>query len=142
MANLGSINLYSFLTGKTAITTLVSTRVYPQMLPQNATLPAITWHCYGVESEYQLDGATGWAIASYQIDIWANTLASATAIGEAVRNALQGYSGKIGNDTVHVVLLQNQILLYEAPARSDDQPIHHCAQQYRIIYPESLPTLT
>lgn len=142
MANLGSINLYSFLTGKSAITSLISTRVYPQMLPQNAILPAITYHCYGVDSTYYTTGAANWAEGRWQIDIWANTLVSVTAIGEAVRNALQGYSGSIGSATVHVVILENQQTLYEPPVRSDDQPIHHLAQQYKIIYPESSPTLT
>lgn len=136
-SNLSTLNLYSFLSGKSAISTLVSTRIYPLKLPEKPTLPAITYHCYAVESEYNLAGVAGWATSKWQIDIWASTETNALAIGEAVRANLQAYSGTIGGCVCHVALLDNQQWLYEAPQSSDDLAIYHIAHQYRIIYPET-----
>jgi hypothetical protein len=139
--NLNTINLYEFLVSKPDITNLVGQRIYPGMLPQSAVFPAITWHCYGTSHDYYTTGAAGWADARYQIDVWAYTYGQATTISELVRDKLQGFSGFIGEGWVHVAILENEETLYEQPAHSDDMPIHHVAQQYKILFPETLPSL-
>lgn len=94
------------LTNTAGVTALVSTRVYLERIPQGATLPCITYQRIDTPrvTTHDTSGSAGTAYPRFQFDAWATTYASARAITDAVRAALNGYRGTItsGADTVTV----------------------------------------
>jgi hypothetical protein len=68
-------------------------RIYPQILPQNPTLPSIIYNTLSDEPLTDVSGMAGLFKAIIQIDIIATTALSAQTIAEKVRLLLQSYSG-------------------------------------------------
>lgn len=108
--------LVSYLTGYAGLTALVSTRIYPYMIPQDATLPCVTYQRIGTPRTltHGDTGATGTlARPRIQFSCWAATLSSAMDIAYQLRAALNGKKGSIGtapnNVTVRAILVDNEL---------------------------------
>lgn len=112
---------------------VVGSRVWQLRLPQLNQLPSVTYHQYGSEHDYLIDGPLGRATLSLQIDIWCKSLSQAKTINESIRLALSGYSSQ----AIDVMLLRNTHQLYELEEGSD-QSLYHLVQQYEVIYSESI----
>jgi hypothetical protein len=106
--------LYTKLSTTVGITNLISTRVYPNKLPQTVTLPAMTYQRIDTPRVHSHDssGSAGTAHPRFQFDCWAETYSGAKAISDALRAALNGYKGTItsGANTVVVqgALIQDE----------------------------------
>lgn len=125
--------IIDYLDGIAGITALVSTRVYSFRIPQNATLPCIVLQRISTPRIATMDmsGATG-TLASprFQFDAWATTYASAKAITDAIRAALNGRTGATGTGvTIRAALIQDEVPEYDPETklyrgRSDYQIWH------------------
>jgi hypothetical protein len=73
-----------------AVTVLVSTRVYPDILPQDPAYPAITYQEISGPRDYTLDGPDGVVTHRVQLDFWGATAASAAAVRDAVEGSISG----------------------------------------------------
>lgn len=71
-------------------------RMYPDLLAEGVTLPALTYQMISDVSELTEDGDCGLYIDRIQIDAWANSAVDRATLGDAVRTLLHGYSGMIG----------------------------------------------
>ena len=80
--------LYSYLSNKASITALVSTRIYPQVGPDSADYPFITYNVISESHDHAMQGATGLANPSMQVDVWAETIADRVDVSEALRNEI------------------------------------------------------
>ena len=80
--------LFTVLSGAPAITALVGGRIYPQVLPQTPTYPAVTYQRVAGNRENHLRGYADLENAIIQIDAWAATLAGAIALGDAITTAM------------------------------------------------------
>lgn len=78
-----------------AATTAVS-RIYPQPLPQQVTLPAITYLRVSTVRGHTLTGPDLLPAVRFQLDCWAATLAETLALKEEVRTALDGFNAASG----------------------------------------------
>jgi hypothetical protein len=85
----------------TAIKTLASGRVYPIVLPDTATLPAIIYQRISSVPVTSLDGDTGLDSVRIQISVWSTTYKEAKELSETVRATLNASALKIvtENDT-------------------------------------------
>jgi Protein of unknown function (DUF3168) len=99
--------LYSFLTGTTAISALVGTRVYPLLIPLDATLPAVAYQRISGPFEAAHDGPTGLVRARMQITCVAAPYAAARGVAAAIVTVLLGYRGVMGSFTVSVPKIEN-----------------------------------
>lgn len=88
--------LTSFLTGTPAIAAIVGDRVYPKKSPQGEQRPSIVWHQISGRTDHVQEGASGYAEARVQLEFQALTYAEAAAAADAVRLALDGFSGTMG----------------------------------------------
>ncbi len=95
-----SDNLYTYLAAQSAITSIVSTRIHPLILPQEPTYPAMTYSDESSDMSESFDGQTGHAQSIYQIDCWAKTYAGAYTLGDALRSTLNNVSGSFGGITI------------------------------------------
>jgi len=85
--------LKSILEDASAVTDLVGTRIYPVMLPQGVTFPAITFLRVSTPRTESHDGPSGLASPRYQINCWSETHTEASDLAVAVRKTVHGYRG-------------------------------------------------
>lgn len=82
-----AIAIRTFLLGKSAITDIVSQRIYTDVLPQSATLPAITMRKVSTTHDHQLGDLAGLAHTRLTFDCYASTRKVANQIAEAIRQS-------------------------------------------------------
>jgi hypothetical protein len=115
----------TYLLTKTALTNLVSTRIYYSTLPQTPTYPAISFFKVSNIRQHDLDVGSGY----YQFDVWTLTYIQGVEIANEIRLALQREKRNIsGIEMIQGVYL-NEIDLYEP-----DTKLHHIALDMKILY--------
>jgi hypothetical protein len=77
--------LKTYLQSVAGVSSLVSTRIYPETLPQEPTLPALKYDIISIERQHLIDFATMYI----QYTSVATTHLGARALSDAVRKALQ-----------------------------------------------------
>jgi len=93
-------SLYSYLANYSGLTALVSDRIYAFRIPQEATLPCVIFQRIDTPRELSHDSSgigNELAHPRFQFDAYAETYASAKAINEQIRAALNGKRGLIGS---------------------------------------------
>ena len=82
--------LYSTLTGDSGVTALVDTRVYPNLAPEGAAHPLVTYQVVSGGREATIPGVGDAVRKRIQLSCHANTYSSAKAVAAAVIAALEG----------------------------------------------------
>lgn len=121
--------LYAHLTANVPA---VAGRIYPVLLPQNPTYPAITYRLISDPREYSLDGADGLVEARYQIEAWAKLESQVDAIVEVIRLAMNAFVGVFGLIDVSRARNVGGVDLYDPEVE-----VHHTAVDYLIRYAEA-----
>ena len=88
--------LYAELAGYTNLTDLVSTRIYPMRLPENATLPGVVYYRMSAGRENDFSGATGLARPTFRVQVWADDYKESHTVATQVRKALDGNTSQWG----------------------------------------------
>lgn len=123
--------IYSKTTTHPAIVELMSTRLYPNKLPQNPTLPAATYMRVSTPRVHTHDtsGKSGLASPRFQFDFYASSYLAAKNLAEAFRDIWEGFKGHVGNVRIDSCLSQNETDFYEDVSglyrRSIDFIIYH-----------------
>ncbi len=105
-----------YLINNVALAALVSNRIYPIRLPQmpetETLLPAITYQDISRVGTQAHNEPLALPRPRFQFVIYAGTLLSANSVGEALKDALDGYKGNIGTGAyetiVEACLLKNE----------------------------------
>lgn len=79
--------LYSTLTGAAAVTAIVSTRIYPDVAPQDVALPCVAFSRTGTETIGTLSAASVASKATIECWCMSNSRATAETLGDAVHTA-------------------------------------------------------
>lgn len=82
--------LVSILSGHSGVSGLIGTRLYPVVIPQDKTLPAVAYQKISATRVHTLAGPTNLAHPRVQLTCWALTYAEAKQVIEQVRAALYG----------------------------------------------------
>ena len=122
--------LYTRLTTHAGLSALVVDRVFPNHLPQDVTYPAISYRRVTSSRPSNFGADAGIVRARFQIDVWASSYDSASAVREQVRLALQRWSNTAGTVVQDTFFIDDQEL-YE-----DDIDVHHFPLDFEIIYEE------
>jgi hypothetical protein len=99
--------IIAYLKAYTGLTALISTRIYPVQFPDGVTMPCVVYQRVDTPRTLtmQSSGATGdLTNPRFQFRAWATTYASAKAITDQIRAALNGRTGSTGAGTVTVTL--------------------------------------
>ena len=133
--------IYSRLTSVTAVSTRVSTRVYPTLIADSTTItPYLVYTRTSGEHVKSTQGMTGLAEASFDIlCVTSGTSAYKDAKGlrDAVRIALDGYRGTVGSVFVRGVMIQDDIDEPTFAVGADQQRRQAVGLQTRWFYSES-----
>lgn len=81
--------IFSHLSTTTSITALSGTRLYPVILPQNPTYPAITYQRVAGVRINSLSGYSTLENPVMQVDVWAKTYEEAISLSGAVITAME-----------------------------------------------------
>lgn len=97
---------YALLSGAAAITSVVSTRIYPLELPEGVTLPAVVYDVVSNVRAGVIDAVASShpTVARVQVTMLCTTLAQLISLRAAVVAALEFQRGSIGGNTVVSVL--------------------------------------
>lgn len=81
--------LYSTLSGASGVTALVSTRIYPDVAPQDGSLPAVTFERVATEYHNTIHGTVIATVAAMDVWCMGATRASAEAVCDAAATAVR-----------------------------------------------------
>jgi hypothetical protein len=99
--------IFKHLSTVNAVSTYVGTRIYPALLPQDPTYPAIVYMRVGSQKEYGLNGYASLERVHIAIDINATGFAQMRDISAAVKAAMDTATG-------FSAILENENNLYES----------------------------
>lgn len=123
--------LVALLEGDFHVAGLIGDRIYPQVLPQDPTLPAVTYRRISAIRVRSQDGPSGVARPRYQLDAWSRSYAEADAVAAAVRTRLDGYRGDIGGETIQGAFADVDRDLYDEALR-----LHGRSADYLVWHEE------
>lgn len=105
--------LRDYLLTKTAVTNLVGQRVFPCVLPQGETIPAVDMRIVTADPTNTISTWTRHTQSRIVIDCYSDIEPDqAAAVAEAVRDCgIVGYRGSVGNTFIHGVQLDDNITI-------------------------------
>lgn len=87
MADLGEA-IQTYLAAASSVSSLVGSRIRPDILDQSEQMPAVTYRTISTRHEHNINGAkTGIARSRVTIDCFADTRLQANAVSEAIRKS-------------------------------------------------------
>lgn len=104
-------DLYSGLTGHAGLSALISTRLYPDVAPQNATRPYVVYQRISTRKFQAISGTVVAYLPRFQFSIYADTALSALNVAAQVQVALLAMSDS--SVTIYERPLENERTTYE-----------------------------
>ena len=92
----------------------ITTRCYPVTIPQSPTYPLILYTKITGMRDHALRGASGHAHPRFQIEAWAETYTEVKTLADAIRNALDDYSGTVLGTVIGSCLIDSERDMYES----------------------------
>ncbi len=89
--------LYAALAGLPALTALVGKRIYPDVIPEDADLPAVVTARQGTDPVIGIGGAKFGEFAQMIVSAWAPTRTLAESIGDQIAEALRVAGNPVTN---------------------------------------------
>lgn len=140
--------LYSYLTGKSAITDLVGTRIWPIMAPQEDTYPMITYQLISDVPHHHMTGESGLWMCRIQLNVYderttggtGNVYKSVKSISEALRNVLSGYRGTWGSTAIRRCTVESFGDLPVAVESGEEQAVCAVTADLEVYYTKSAPS--
>ncbi len=121
---------YSVLSGATPVTAIVSTRIYPAILPEDVNYPSIVFARTGSEGLACIGIDLQVGKATINVVALSTSIATAGMIGRAVRDAVMGINGTYGS------LAIKQVDLESGPRSDYDSTleVHLSVLDFSVLY--------
>lgn len=101
--------LRTYLLTKSALTSLIGTRILPDDISDGAALPAVVYQKISDIKDHTLTGISPLESPMIQFSAYAKTKASARAISNQIKSALSDYSGTLSGITIQYIKLVNEM---------------------------------
>lgn len=127
--------VYTLLTGSAAVTGLVGTKIYPGRIPQNTTMPAVSYELVSGVDIAPINAQAGGVLlrSRVQVNVLARTYAEVKDIQEAIRGALLFKSGLIAG--VRVIGITRDLI--GPDERDDELGLYMQGIDYLLIHDET-----
>jgi len=141
---------YNYLSNKATVTAVVSTRIFPEVVPQELltgrtdNYPAITYQVISARPVNSHGGSSTMQYTRIQTDSWARTKSAARDLALVLYNALHGYSGTWGGVSgvfIGSVFMEDQSDSAFESAGSLPQRLFGVRQDWMIGHDADDPTL-
>jgi len=104
--------------GDASVSAVIGDRLYARALPQRPTYPAAAMQTISDVPAATLDGNVGRRVARVQVDVFAGAGAGeAAAVADAIRRAMDAYSGASGDSMITMCRLENERSEYDPEPR-------------------------
>ena len=103
-----SKSIYNILKSDATVLSLVSTKIYPLRTPQAIALPFLVYAIDSIDPTDTKDGASTLDIIDFDVRCYADTHAELSTLSEAVRDALDRYSGTDQSNIIQTIVYQNE----------------------------------
>lgn len=100
--------LRALLAEAPAVAALAADRIYGAPAPAAADAPLVTYQLIGETPQNHLSGAATLARATFQVDSWAGDFDKACDLGDAVRDALNGFNGSAGGVAFSTIVIMKR----------------------------------
>jgi hypothetical protein len=87
--------IYNLLSNNSGVYNLAHYRIYPITAPQNTTFPFVVYTITNTEPSLTKDGVSPLDVISFQIDCYSTQYDENTSLANAVRSALDYYTGTV-----------------------------------------------
>ena len=132
---------YTYLSGVSAVSSLVGDRIYPGVAPAGADLPMITQQRISQRRYPNFAASGGMVRTRQQLDVYAATQGAVDTIVEALRDALDGWRhATMSTEQVFSVQIENVRFGYESPSDGSDIGVHSAGVDFVLMHRESVPT--
>lgn len=99
--------IVAILEGNIGVTALVDKRIYPLIVPQGVTMPAITYQQLSDTKIQTHSGPDTLLNTRLQIDCWSDKYTETSAVKKAVRLALAGFIGTVAGIKISNIIMEN-----------------------------------
>jgi len=100
---------------------LVSTRIYPNPLPENPTYPSIGYQQISDVNHSSHSGSSQLATTRLQLDVWHNTYDAAKTVRDNLKRVLRDYKGTVINgtytDRIDRIIWDNDQVMFDTETR-------------------------
>ena len=124
--------LFQRLTSQTAVSSIVSNRVYPIIAPQGTPLPLIMYQRTGVERPQSLSGNVGNPVVTLQLTSYGTSYIDVKRLARAVRMAVDGWTGTTASVTIQRTTLASEADGMEMPADDQMLPYYNVQQTFEF----------
>ena len=119
-------NLRTFLLADSTLSAITNS-VHINRVPDNKRNPYVWIQTTDRDSDLCLDGASGPALTTFDIEATSTELDKAKDMQTAIRNRLQGYTGSFGDQAVAFVRIDSIDDSYISRQQFGDQDDYHIA---------------
>ena len=134
--------IYSHLTGNTNVSNLCGIRIFPNVLPQGSSYPAVAYSRISSNHEKDMDGSVGFCTIRLQVTSWDDDYTGAKNLSEQIRLCSDGYQGLMGSIYIHHMLLIDEGDIDEPSPTHRGRRKHGIRQDWEIMFCESKPSLS
>ena len=121
--------LYTVLTGDAGVSALVGTRIYPEIMPQGVTYPAISYQRVSTVRTAMLSGVDDFTQVRIVVDCWDDSYSGVKALAAAVKSALDD-ARVLGSQAIQHCMMDGMTDLSQIEGDREDR---HVAIDF-IIY--------
>ena len=136
--------LRDHLAADTNVAAIVGTRIHPVRIPRmdNAydNSPCLTYRRKTGGRDHYVSGASGHPRPVFEIALWSQSYDSAKLAAQAVRQAMDGFSGTFTDVTVKVCKAIDEEDGFIRPEDGSDDGWFVVRLDYEIMYVEDIPT--
>ena len=108
-------------------------RIYPLVLPQKVTYPAVTYQKIAGTFEHSMGGDSGFAYPDYQISCFAKTYKEAKDTATTIRICLRNLMLMVDDIYIQALLIENEIDDYEY-----ETEIYSVILEFRVFFQEQI----
>jgi len=108
-------------------------RIYPLVLPQKVTYPAVTYQKIAGTFEHSMGGDSGFAYPDYQISCFAKTYKEAKDTATTIRICLRNLMLMVDDIYIQALLIENEIDDYEY-----ETEIYSVILEFRVFFQDQI----
>jgi hypothetical protein len=106
-----------------ALTDLIAARFYPDRMPEDVVLPAVTYTRLSGPRAHAMGSDPGITEPVFHMIAWADTKSEALAVAAALRTAFQDWSGTVDGVVIERSFLNDEDGYYNADAEAYRQTV-------------------
>lgn len=112
--------------------------IYPVLAPQNAPFPLVVYRRTGTRRDRAMNVNVGRPVATFSVSIVCETYTQAKDIADAIRLAVDNFTGVYQGITIVSAALASEADNMERPPEGQAKPLYRVDQVYEVKYHESV----